>query len=66
MPSSAWNPLLDIPPFPADGYGKLADRIAAIINTVDDDVLLIQGEAIIALEAAATSLAQPGLKACKD
>lgn len=62
MSSLAWNPLLDIPPFPADGYRQLADRISRLLNT-EDDVLLVQGEAIIALEAAATSLARPGLKA---
>ena len=58
----AWNPLLDSPPFPADGYGPLADRIGSLLKT-KNDVLLVQGEAIIALEATATSLARPGLKA---
>jgi aspartate aminotransferase-like enzyme len=62
MPVPAWNPLLDIPPFPADGYGKLADRPAGLLRT-RNDVLLVQGEAIIALEAVASSIARPGLKA---
>ncbi len=54
--------LLDVPPFPSDRYARLADRLAAIVGT-KSDVLLVQGEAIVALEASATSLARPGLKA---
>lgn len=54
--------LLDLPPFPADRTGELADRIAALLGT-SNDVLIVQGEAIVALEAAATSLARPGLAA---
>jgi aspartate aminotransferase-like enzyme len=59
---SSWNPLLDAPTFPAAGYAPLADRLAALLAT-SSDVLLVQGEAIIALEAAASSLARPGLSA---
>lgn len=59
---SNWHPLLDAPTFPADGFAPLADRLAALMKT-RNDVLLVQGEAIIALEAAATSLARPGLRA---
>jgi len=58
----SWNPLLDAPPFPAGGYAALADRLAALLKTTND-VLLVQGEAIIALEAAASSIARPGLMA---
>lgn len=58
----SWNPLLDTPPFPAGGYAALADRLAALLKTTND-VLLVQGEAIIALEAAASSIARPGLTA---
>jgi aspartate aminotransferase-like enzyme len=54
--------LLDLPPYPAEGYARLADRIAALLGTASD-VLLVQGEAIVALEAVATSLAEPGLRA---
>lgn len=62
MPIPAPNPLLDLPPFPAEGYADIADRLAAVLGT-SNDVLLVQGEAIVALEAVATSLAQPGLRA---
>ena len=54
--------LLDVPPFPADGYAPLADAIAGLLGT-RNDVLLIQGEAVVALEAVATSLGRPGLRA---
>jgi aspartate aminotransferase-like enzyme len=54
--------LLDLPPFPASGYARIADRLAALLGT-RNDVLLVQGEAIVALEAVASSLGQPGLVA---
>lgn len=54
--------LLDLPPFPPERTGHLADRLAAILET-RNDVLIVQGEAIAALEAAAISLARPGLSA---
>ena len=54
--------LLDVPPYPADRYGPLADRIKAVLAT-RNDVVFVQAEAILALEAAATSLGRPGLKA---
>ncbi len=54
--------LLDVPPFPNDGYAKIADRLAAILRT-ESDVLLVQGEAIVALEAAAASIASPKVHA---
>jgi aspartate aminotransferase-like enzyme len=56
------NALLKIPSYPADGYAKLADHISALLDTVND-TLLIQGEAIVALEAVATSLAKPKCRA---
>ncbi len=60
-PSPApWLPLPDAPEFPATGYAVLADQLAALLGT-RDDVLLIQGEAMVALEATATSLGRPGL-----
>jgi aspartate aminotransferase-like enzyme len=54
--------LLDLPPYPAEGYGMLADRMATLMGATDD-VLWVQAEAIIALEALASSLARPGLRA---
>lgn len=54
--------LLDPPPFPAERVAGLADRLARLIGT-SDDVLLIQAEAVVALEAVAASLGRPGLKA---
>jgi aspartate aminotransferase-like enzyme len=46
-------------PLPADGYARTADRIGGVLHTAND-VLLLGGEAVLALEAAATSLAAPG------
>ncbi len=62
MPAPDYALLLDPPAFPADRYAVLADRLAALMGT-KNDVLLIQAEAVLALEAAATSLARPGLRA---
>ena len=62
MPTPDYALLLDPPAFPAERYAVLADRLAALMGT-ENDVLLIQAEAVLALEAAATSLARPGLKA---
>jgi aspartate aminotransferase-like enzyme len=46
-------------PYPVDGYARAADRLAGVLRTTND-VLLFGGEAMLALEAAATSLAAPG------
>lgn len=54
--------LLDLPPYPAGGYARLADRIGRLLDT-KNDILLIQGEAILALEAVATSIASPAVSA---
>ena len=62
MPEQRWSTLLDIPAYPADGYARLADRICKMLRT-KGDVLLVQGEAIIALEAVATSIASPAIRA---
>ncbi|MQB20025.1 alanine--glyoxylate aminotransferase family protein [Agrobacterium tumefaciens] len=62
MPDRNWSHLLDVPAFPSERYAKLADRLAALMKT-RNDVLLIQAEAVLALEAVATSLARPGMKA---
>lgn len=52
--------LLDLPTPPDDLYARLADRIGALLGTANP-VLLVQGEAVVALEAVATSLARPDL-----
>ncbi len=52
---TAWSPLLDVPAYPTNGYARLADRLGAILRT-RNDVLLVQGEAIVALEAVANSV----------
>lgn len=57
-----WNPLLDIPAFPAERYAVVADRLAAILHT-KNDLVVVQAEAIVALEAAAVSTIRPGMKA---
>ncbi len=62
MTDPAWFPLPDAPLYPATRYACLADRIAGFMDTAND-VLLIQGEAVVALEAAASSLGRPGLRA---
>ncbi|WEJ58101.1 aminotransferase class V-fold PLP-dependent enzyme [Devosia sp. FJ2-5-3] len=62
MNSIPSNVLLDLPPFPPSRVAGLADRTAALLNT-KNDVVIVQGEAILALEAAATSLGRPGLRA---
>ena len=56
MPISDWRQVLDVPAYPATGYARLADRIAVLLRT-RNDVLLVQAEAVIALEAVATSIA---------
>lgn len=62
MTEVAWNPLYGAPVYPAERYAALARRIGAILKT-SNDVLLVQAEAVVALEAVATSLAKPGLSA---
>jgi aspartate aminotransferase-like enzyme len=62
MPERPWSTLLDIPAYPERGYARLADRIGGLLQT-GNDVLLVQGEAIVALEAVATSVASPATRA---
>lgn len=57
-----FNALLDVPVFPVSRFAPLADRIGEIIGT-RNDILLVQAEAVVALEAVAASLARPGLSA---
>ena len=60
MSAELWHPLHDTPAFPPARFGAVADRIARILNT-RNDVLLIQAEAVVALEAVAASLGRPGM-----
>lgn len=62
MTDALWTPLADVPPFPADGFAPLADALARVLRT-RNDVVLVQAEAAVALEAAAHSLGRPGLRA---
>src|ERR1700690_1347827 len=62
MPMSAFHPLLYPPAFPANRYALLADRLKRLLST-RSDVIFIQSEAILALAAAAASLASPGMTA---
>ncbi|MET4634232.1 pyridoxal-phosphate-dependent aminotransferase family protein [Kaistia defluvii] len=53
--------LLDPPAYPNVGYALLADRIGAVMRSFDD-VVFVQAEAVVALEAVAASFAKPGLR----
>lgn len=55
-----FNPLLNPPAYPAERYAPLADRLKRLLKT-GNDLVFVQGEAIIALEAAAVSLSRPGM-----
>jgi len=57
-----WTALLDPPEFPAQGYGALADRTARLLGT-RSDIVFVQAEAVLALEAVASSLCRPGVVA---
>jgi aspartate aminotransferase-like enzyme len=54
--------LLNLPPYPANSYAHLADRLKAALHT-KADVIFIQAEAIVALEASAYSLGHEGMVA---
>ena len=53
---------LDVPNYPADRYAPLADRLKRLLAT-RSDLVFVQAEALLALEAAALSIARPGLTA---
>jgi aspartate aminotransferase-like enzyme len=57
-----WTTLLDPPDFPASSYAPLADRIARLFGT-RSDIVFVQAEAVLALEAAAICMSRPGLVA---
>jgi aspartate aminotransferase-like enzyme len=60
--TSPWSFLLDPPDFPAASYAPLADRIASLLGT-RSDIVFVQAEAVLALEAVAASVSRPGLMA---
>jgi aspartate aminotransferase-like enzyme len=60
MPMPVANALLDVPPFPTDRFAPLADRLKRLLAT-RSDLIFIQAEAVLALEAVASSIARPGL-----
>jgi aspartate aminotransferase-like enzyme len=62
MPIHASPLLLDAPVYPADRYAPLADRLKQLFATASD-VVFVQAEAILALEATASSIARPGTAA---
>jgi len=62
MSDLLWNPLHGVPSYPAERYAALAHRIGGILRS-RNDILFVQAEAVVALEAAAVSLARPGLAA---
>ncbi len=62
MSADDFAPLLDPPAFAAAGFAPLADRLKRLFGT-EKDLVFIQAEALLALEAAALSLARPGLVA---
>jgi aspartate aminotransferase-like enzyme len=55
-------PLLDRPPATAADIAAIESRLAELLGT-RQDVILLQGEAILGLEAAARGLGRPGLRA---
>lgn len=60
--SHFYGSLLDIPALAEGEYARLADKIGGLFKT-RNDVVFVQAEAIVALEAAAAGLARPGLTA---
>ncbi len=53
---------LNVPAYPGSAYASLADRLKALLAT-KSDVVFVQAEAILALEATAASLAGPNVTA---
>ncbi|MDC7746069.1 pyridoxal-phosphate-dependent aminotransferase family protein [Rhizobium binxianense] len=62
MSDLGWNPLHGVPSYPTERYAVLTDRVGGILRS-RNDIVLVQAEAVVALEAAAVSLARPDLTA---
>ncbi|MGF6545635.1 pyridoxal-phosphate-dependent aminotransferase family protein [Paraburkholderia youngii] len=54
--------LVDVPRYPDHGYALLAERIKRLLKT-SADVMFVQAEAVLALEAVAASIARQGIVA---
>jgi aspartate aminotransferase-like enzyme len=56
------HPLLDLAPLSADRFASIEDRVARLLGT-EQDVVIMQGEALLPLEGAIRSAAGPGTTA---
>ncbi|MHC9043150.1 pyridoxal-phosphate-dependent aminotransferase family protein [Microbacterium saperdae] len=55
-----WAIPLDPTAFPATRYARLSDRLGAVLAVSDQDVVIVPGEAIVALEAVAREAGASG------
>ncbi|NGO81233.1 alanine--glyoxylate aminotransferase family protein [Streptomyces sp. YC504] len=53
------HPFLDLPPMSAAEFAAVEDRVARLLST-EQDVVIMQGEALLPLESCIRSAAQPG------
>ncbi|GAA3003347.1 alanine--glyoxylate aminotransferase family protein [Kitasatospora albolonga] len=58
-PVSPASPFLDLPPLGAARFAAIEDRVAALLHT-RADVIVMQGEALLPLEAAIRGAVRPG------
>ncbi|MGR6969640.1 pyridoxal-phosphate-dependent aminotransferase family protein [Streptomyces cynarae] len=56
------HPLLDLPPLSAARFASIEDRVARLLST-EQDVVIMQGEALLPLEGAIRGTAGPGTTA---
>ncbi|MFH9980663.1 pyridoxal-phosphate-dependent aminotransferase family protein [Streptomyces sp. NPDC017179] len=56
------NPFLDLAPLSADRFASIEDRVARLLGT-EQDVVIMQGEALLPLEGAIRGTAGPGTTA---
>ncbi len=60
MTGIAWSPLLNPPPYGASSYDALATRLGAALGAEGRDVVIVPGEAVVALEAVAREVGAAG------
>ncbi|MDJ0461804.1 aminotransferase class V-fold PLP-dependent enzyme [Streptomyces sp. H27-C3] len=53
------HPLLDLPPLTAEHFAQIERRVAALLST-EQDVVIMQGEALLPLEGCIRGAAHPG------